>query len=89
MSELTCNVQNKTVRLSSQATILLFINDVTITTSKNAKLELYTDDNNIIITSPSSADFSTKDNTVFPDMNEWFRSNLLSLNFDKTHFLQF
>jgi hypothetical protein len=26
---------------------------------------------------------------VFADINEWFKSNLLSLNFDKTHFLQF
>jgi len=61
---------------------------VPTTTSKNAKLVLYTD-NTSKITSPSSAEFSTKVNTVFADINEWFRSNLLSLKFDKTHFLQF
>jgi hypothetical protein len=33
-------------------------------------------------------EFSTKVNTVFADINEWFRSNL-SLNFNKTYFLQF
>jgi len=26
---------------------------------------------------------------VFKNMNEWFSSNLLSLNFGKTHFTQF
>ena len=34
-------------------------------------------------------DFSTKVNTVFADINEWFMSNLLSLDFNKNYFLQF
>jgi len=88
LSELTSNVQTGTMRLSKQTNILLFINDVP-TTSKNAKLVLYTNNTSKIITSPSSAKFSTKFNTVFADINGWFRSNMLSLNFDKTHFLQF
>jgi hypothetical protein len=58
-------------------------------TSKNAKLMLYTSDTSLIITSSKSVEFSTKVNTVFADINKWFRSNLMSLNFDKTHFLQF
>jgi len=58
-------------------------------TSNNAKFVLYTNDTSIIITSPSSVEFSNKVNTVFVDINEWFRSNLFSLNFDITHFLQF
>jgi hypothetical protein len=33
-------------------------------------------------------EFYTKVNAVFADINEWFRSNL-SLNFNKTCFLQF
>ena len=49
----------------------------------------YADDTIIIITCPSSVEFSTKVNTVFADINEWFRSNLLSFNFNKTYFLQF
>jgi len=28
-------------------------------------------------------------NNVIDDINNWFRSNSLSLNFDKTYFLQF
>ena len=26
---------------------------------------------------------------IFKNMNEWFSANLLSLNFSKTHFMQF
>jgi len=55
----------------------------------DAKLVLYTDNTSKIINSPNSAEFSTKVNTVFANINKWFRSNLLSLNFDKIHFLQF
>ena len=67
---------------------LLFINDVPIM-SKNATLVLYAEDTSITITSPSSTEFSTEVSTVFADINEWFKSNVLSLNLDKTHFLQF
>jgi hypothetical protein len=58
-------------------------------TSKNATLALYADDTSLVITGSKPVEFSTKVNTVFADFNEWFRSNLMSLNFDKTHFLQF
>jgi hypothetical protein len=43
----------------------------------------------LIITSSNSVQFSTEVNTVFNDINEWFRSNVMDLNFYKTHFLQF
>jgi len=50
---------------------------------------LYVDDVGIIIRSPSYVEFSAKVNTVLSGINELFRSNLLSLNFNKTYFLQF
>jgi hypothetical protein len=68
---------------------LLFINDLLSVTSKNATLVLYADDTSLISTGSNHVKFSTKVNTVFADINEWFRSNLMSLHFDKTHFLQF
>jgi hypothetical protein len=58
-------------------------------TSKNVKLVFYADDISTIIICPSSVECSTKVNTLFADINESFRSNLLSLNFNKTRFLQF
>lgn len=57
--------------------------------SKNDTLVLYAEDASIAINSPSSTEFSTEVSTVFADINEWFKSNLLSLNLDKTNFLQF
>jgi len=57
--------------------------------SKNDTLVLYAEDASIAITSPSSTEFSTEVSTVLADINEWFKSNLLSLNLEKTHFLQF
>jgi hypothetical protein len=56
---------------------------------KYATLVLYADDTSLIITGSNPVQFSTKVNTVFANINEWFRSNLMSLNFDRTHFLQF
>ena len=57
--------------------------------SKNDKLVFDADDTSLIITGPNSLEFSTKVHTIFANIIEWFRSNLMSLNFDKTHFLQF
>ena len=58
-------------------------------TTKNATLVLYADNTSLLITGSNPVQFLTKVNTVFDDINEWFRSNLMFLNFDKTHFLQF
>ena len=65
----------------------LFINDVPIITSKNATLVLYAEDISITIISPSSTEFSIEVRTVFANINEWFKSNLLSLNLHKNPFL--
>jgi hypothetical protein len=51
---------------------------VPIITSKNATLVLYAEDTSITTTSPSSTEFSTEVSTVFADINEWFKSNVLS-----------
>jgi hypothetical protein len=58
-------------------------------TAKNAKLVLYADDNSFKITNPCPIEFANKLNKIFTDVNEWFRNNLLSLNFNKTTYLQF
>ena len=50
---------------------------------------LYADDTSLIITSPSPIEFANKLNRIFAEVNEWFRNNLLSLNLDKTTYLQF
>jgi hypothetical protein len=57
--------------------------------SKNTSMVLYADDTSLIITGLNPLQFSTEANMAFNVINEWFRSNFMYLNIDKTHFLQF
>jgi hypothetical protein len=50
---------------------------------------LYTDDTSIIITSRNPTDFTNRANKILQDINKWFTTNLLSLNADKTQYMQF
>jgi len=50
---------------------------------------LYADDTNLIITSPTPIEFANNLNIVFANVNEWFRKNLIFLDFNKTTYLQF
>ena len=50
---------------------------------------MFADDTSVIISEPCSENFERKFNIVFQIMNEWFNSNLLLLNFDKTYYMQF
>jgi len=43
----------------------------------------------IIITNPSPSKFKEDIYNKIGNINDWFRSNSLSLNFDKPYFLQF
>jgi hypothetical protein len=72
---------------------LLYINDLSkITNNKNnnnkSKSVPFADDTSIIVTNPKPIDFIKDINMTFKNINEWFKANLLSLNFDKT-FIQF
>jgi len=68
---------------------LLYINDLLIVTAKNAKLVLPADYTGFIITNASPIEFANKLNKIFAEVSEWFRNNLLSLNLNKTTYLQF
>jgi len=57
--------------------------------AKNVKLVLYAADTSLIITNPGFIEFANKLNVIFNNVNEWFRKNLLFLNFNKTTYLQF
>jgi hypothetical protein len=50
---------------------------------------LFADDTTIIVKSPNSKDFQTNVVTAFNCVNIWFKVNLLSINVDKTHYIQF
>jgi hypothetical protein len=48
-----------------------------------------TDDTSIIIKDSNGRDFNINANQVFQDINTWFNAYLLTLNFNKTHYLEF
>ena len=50
---------------------------------------LFADDTSIIITDSNKRDFNINSNQMFQDINSWFNINLLTLNFNKTQYLEF
>jgi hypothetical protein len=66
---------------------IIHINDLPKAINDNVKMVLFADDTSIIITSPNPTDF--KNDKVLQDINVWFATNLLSLNLEKTQFMQF
>jgi hypothetical protein len=61
---------------------------MTYSTSSLYTLVLYAD-TSFIITNSSPIEFADKLNTIFAEVNKYFRNNLLSLNLNKTTYLQF
>jgi hypothetical protein len=68
---------------------LIYINDLPKTVHDIAVPILFADDTTILITSPYESDFEQKATTGFNLINEWLNTNLLSINLNKTHFMQF
>ena len=60
------------------------INSLPKTVSYISKLVLFADDNSIIVTNHSPTEVTNGINKLFGNINDWFRINLLSSNFDKT-----
>ena len=68
---------------------ILYINDLPKTMATSANPVLFADDTSMIITNPNLMKFTKSINANSIKINKWFKSNSLSLNIDKTHFLQF
>jgi hypothetical protein len=64
----------------------LYIIDLPKIISDSSKPFVFVDDTSIIITNSDPSKFKKN---VFIKINSWLKSNLLSLKFDKTHFLLF
>ena len=50
---------------------------------------LFADDTNVLISHSNLFDFKNEIKTIFTNLNEWFKNNLLSLNFSKMQFVNF
>jgi len=68
---------------------LLYINDLPLAIGKNARPILYADDTSIIIVNLNPSPFVNNVNETLMAIHTWFKTNQLSLNLDKTTFLQF
>jgi hypothetical protein len=68
---------------------LIYINDLPKTVNDIAKSISFADDTTILITSPNIRNFQLKVTTAFNFVKEWLNTNLLCINLNKTHFMQF
>jgi hypothetical protein len=68
---------------------LVYVNDLPQTINDKTILILFTDYTSIIVKRPNSKDFQTNMVTAFNCVNKWFKVNLLSINDDITHYIQF
>jgi len=74
--------------ISGPLLFLIYINDLPRAIDSDTKVVLFADDTNIIITSPNQDRLQTALNKTLSDINLWFKANFLSLNFNKTYYLQ-
>jgi hypothetical protein len=50
---------------------------------------LFADDTSIIVTDTNQLNFKRNLNQTFQDINTWFNANLLTLNYNKTQYVEF
>jgi len=68
---------------------LIYINDFPLAINKLASTVLFADDTSIIISNVNPEEFMNSTTLVFNEIIKWYQSNFLSLNCNKTTFLQF
>jgi len=68
---------------------LLYINDLPKVIAKNNSMVLFTDDTSLLITGFNKLDFNININQSLHSIIPWFNNNLLTLNFNKTHCVEF
>jgi hypothetical protein len=68
---------------------LLYINDLLEIIKCYSKPILFADDTSVIIANPCYINFKTSVNNMFFQLNEWFDTNFLSLNYDRTQSVHF
>jgi len=68
---------------------LIYISDLSKSVYDNSSPILFVDDKSFIIVNRNETEFKFNTNEIFNEINKWFHSNLLMLNYDKTYILQF
>jgi hypothetical protein len=68
---------------------LFYTNDLPKIITKNNSIVLSADDTSLLITDSNKLDFNTNINQSLYNIISWFNSNLLVLNLNKTHYVEF
>jgi hypothetical protein len=68
---------------------LIYINDFPLSVKKIGNPILFADDTSIIISNTNPEEFKNNIKLALNDSIKWFNSNFLTLNFDKSHLIQF
>jgi hypothetical protein len=68
---------------------LFYIHDLPVIMKSNSIPILFKDDTSIIVKNSNRTKYGNELTLIFNNINEWFKANYLTLNLDKTHFMQF
>ena len=68
---------------------IIYINDLSKSVSDKCSSILFADDTTFIIAKSDETKFEFNTGKILSEINKWFYSNLLMLNYDKPYFLQF
>jgi hypothetical protein len=68
---------------------LIYINDLPKIINDKTVPILFADDTSLLVKSSKYDELCVKTNNVFRSINEWFIVNQLSINFNKSHYIQF
>jgi hypothetical protein len=67
--------------------VYCMINDLPGIITDISQPVLFADDTSMLISKPSPTEFINDINKVFGKINDWFKINLSSSNFDKTYYV--
>ncbi|PNF42345.1 hypothetical protein B7P43_G03674 [Cryptotermes secundus] len=68
---------------------LIYINDLPKAVNDKTVPILFADDTSLLVKSSNYDDLCVNINDAFHSINQWFKVNKLSINFNKTHYIQF
>jgi hypothetical protein len=68
---------------------LIYINDLPVSLNRISTPILFAEDTSVLITSYNRSEFNIITEEILQKWDKWFKTKLLSLNFDKTHFIHF